>query len=202
MTAQHPDATTVVASFAARHDAEIVRSYLADHGIDSFILADDVHVPLQFTDGARLVVMQSEAEEAYRRLEEADSIPDALAERADWGEDQFDSESEDIDPELAQKAAQRQEVAVATTVGALIVAVLFFIPWRLERTGELIWSPFYRSPLSHTSPFQELGNAHVYYESTQVAFDILFLQVLSIIAIGWITSVLAGTVWSRRREEA
>lgn len=85
MTAQHPDATAVVARFAARHDAEIAKSYLADHGIDAFILADDVHVPLQFTDGARLVVMQSEAEEAYQRLEEADSIPDATFASAVFG---------------------------------------------------------------------------------------------------------------------
>jgi len=201
MTAQRPDAMTVVARFTARHDAEIARSYLADHDIDAFILADNVHVPLQFTDGVRLVVMQGEAEEAYQRLEEADSIPDALAERADWEEDSFNGESEDVDPKLARKAARRQEVAVATTAGALVVAVLFFIPWRVESTGDLVWSPLYRRPFSHTSPFEALRDAQVYYESVQVAFDIFVLQVLSIAAIGWITSVLVGTVWSRPREE-
>lgn len=198
MTAQHSDAQAVVARFAARHEAEIARSYLADHGIEAFILGDDAHAPLAFADSVRLVVMQREAEEACRRLEEVASISDALAEGADWGEDQFGREPEDIDPKQAKKAGQRRELAVATTACALIVAVLSFIPWRLEHTGELVWSPFYRGPFPHTTLF----DAHMQSESAQIAFGIFVLQMLSIIAVGWTTSVLVGTVWSRDRGES
>jgi hypothetical protein len=41
--------TTVLASFASRHDAEIAAARLESDGIESFIAADDVHPPLQMT---------------------------------------------------------------------------------------------------------------------------------------------------------
>lgn len=60
---------------------------LADNGIDSFIVADDVHVPLQLTEGARLSVMESEVPAAYEALERAGLLPESIAEDMDPEED-------------------------------------------------------------------------------------------------------------------
>jgi hypothetical protein len=74
MTGRTSEDTTVVATFASRHDAEIAASILHEHGIDSFIAADDVHPPLQLTEGSRLMVMASQAQEATEILE-GDPLP-------------------------------------------------------------------------------------------------------------------------------
>lgn len=40
----------------------------------------------------------------------------------------------------------RQRGIAGTLAIALIVAALFYIPWRIESTGDLAWAPFYRNP--------------------------------------------------------
>lgn len=70
--------TAVVATYPARHYAEMAKDFLADNGIDAFTTGDDVHVPLQFTEGVRLFVMESRAKEAYEALENAGMLPDSI----------------------------------------------------------------------------------------------------------------------------
>ena len=60
--------TRVVATYSARHDAEVAKSYLEDVGIASFVVADDVHPPIQLTGGVRLFVMSGEADHAREAL--------------------------------------------------------------------------------------------------------------------------------------
>ena len=79
MNTDSNDATTVVATYPARHYAEMAKDFLADHDIVASVVADDVHVPLQLTEGVRLLVMQSQAEEAHRALEEAGLSPQRIA---------------------------------------------------------------------------------------------------------------------------
>ena len=79
--------TEVVATYPARHYAEMAKDFLSDNGIDSFIVADDVHVPLQLTEGARLRVMASKVPTAYEALERAGLLPESIAEGTDSGED-------------------------------------------------------------------------------------------------------------------
>jgi hypothetical protein len=56
----------------------MARDFLSDHNIESFVVADDVHVPLQLVEGARLHVMQSQAENARAALEDARLLPGGL----------------------------------------------------------------------------------------------------------------------------
>lgn len=56
--------TAVLATYPSRHQADVAASVLVDRGIDAHVVADDVHPPLQMTEGARLVVMADTAEEA------------------------------------------------------------------------------------------------------------------------------------------
>ena len=83
--------TTILATYAARHEAEVAKSFLADQGIDAFIVADDVHVSLQYSDGARVVVLERRAEEAYQALSEADLLPESFV-AAEGPEDAEDEE--------------------------------------------------------------------------------------------------------------
>ena len=86
------DNTTVVATYPARHYAEMAKSYLADHDIDAFVIADDVHVPLQLTEGARLVVMQGRAQAAHDALADANLLPDSIAAEDDVQDEQGDAD--------------------------------------------------------------------------------------------------------------
>ena len=79
--------TAVVATYPARHYAEMAKDFLADNGIDALIVADDVHVPLQLTEGARLRVMESKAPTAYEALKRAGLLPESIAEDMDSGDD-------------------------------------------------------------------------------------------------------------------
>lgn len=71
--------TAVVATYPARHYAEMARDFLADNNIDAFVIADDVHVPLQLTEGARLLVMEAQAEAAYDALADAGLLPESIS---------------------------------------------------------------------------------------------------------------------------
>jgi hypothetical protein len=58
-----------------RHDAEVAKSFLEDQGISSFVAADDVHVPLQLSEGARLHVMSTRSDAALEALTDANMLP-------------------------------------------------------------------------------------------------------------------------------
>lgn len=79
MAIRDTDRTTVVALYPARHYADMARDALADAGIEAFVVADDVHVPLQLTEGAKLVVLERQAEAALAALTEANLLPDTIA---------------------------------------------------------------------------------------------------------------------------
>ncbi len=66
--------TAVVATYSNRHDAEVARSFLEDQGVASFITADDVHPPLQLTEGVKLRVMSKEAQSARKALADAEML--------------------------------------------------------------------------------------------------------------------------------
>ena len=42
---------------------------------------------------------------------------------------------------------QTQRGIAGTFAIALIVAALFYVPWRIESNGKLAWAPFYRNPV-------------------------------------------------------
>lgn len=188
--------TTIVAMYSTRHDAEIAKSFLEDHGIDAFVVADDVHVPLQVTEGARLIVMQSKAERAHEALADVRLLPDSFAEPEYLIDENLDADAEGTAPLPASSRERRrplkssERATIATLVATLVVVMLFFIPWRIDRNNEIVWAPFYRPPITHTTTFQELGGARVNYEKGEVAYDILLLQVLGVLAVGLASSLL------------
>ena len=69
------DTTVVLAVYYARHFADMARDHLAAGGITAYVSADDVHVPLQLVEGARLIVLERDAEAARASLSEASLLP-------------------------------------------------------------------------------------------------------------------------------
>lgn len=61
--------TIIVATYANRQDAEMAKAQLAEHEIESLIIADDTHPSFQLTEGVKLCVLEGVAEEACRILE-------------------------------------------------------------------------------------------------------------------------------------
>jgi hypothetical protein len=71
--------SAVVATYPARHYADLAKNYLEDKNIESLVAADDVHVTLQLTEGVRLFVLEHDAQAAYDALAEAKLLPDTIA---------------------------------------------------------------------------------------------------------------------------
>ena len=213
--------TVVVATYSTRHDAEMAKSILEDNGISAFVVADDVHVPLQLTEGVRLIVLQSQVRRASEALEDlgltphtvradgeklsdaaeridrpakSSADPDNLFPDQDYLSDDYETGVNSPTPsspdERRRSLQPRERAIVASTIAALLVVVLFFVPWRVEPNDEIVWAPFYRSPITHTTTFEEPGVTRINYEAGEVAFGILLLQVLGVVAVGGISFVL------------
>ena len=114
--------TIVVAVYSNRHDAEVAKSFLEDQGIYSFVTADDVHVQLQLTDGARLHVMSDRAETALERLKDADMLtPDRQ-----YGQQESDGTADDLVDRTPGTVSRPFMVSFVILVLALIVAMVLF----------------------------------------------------------------------------
>ena len=46
---------------------------------------------------------------------------------------------------------EKQRAVAGTVAIALLVVALFYVPWRVESTGDLKWAPFYRNPVVERS---------------------------------------------------
>jgi len=77
-----------------------------------------------------------------------------------------------------------ERAVAASTMAAILVVLLFFVPWRIEPNNKIVWAPFYRSPITSTTTFEESGRTGVTYEEGEIAVGILLLQVLGVVAVG------------------
>ena len=42
---------------------------------------------------------------------------------------------------------EKQRAVAGTVAIAFLVAAFFYVPWRIESSGDLTWAPFYRNPV-------------------------------------------------------
>jgi hypothetical protein len=91
---------------------------------------------------------------------------------------------------------QIQRSIAGTTVIALIVAALFYIPWRVEVTGDLTWAPFYRNPIMGRS--SRITGA---IETRLVELKGRPVWALYAVQLALIGSVGAGIYWHAREEK-
>lgn len=93
----------------------------------------------------------------------------------------------------------RQRTVVGIVAVALIIAALFFVPWRTAPEGEVAWAPVYRSPISQVRSYaSELHDTDLRYGEGHVAFGLLVLELAGIGLLGWGAYVLSADA----REEA
>lgn len=88
-----------------------------------------------------------------------------------------------------------QRGVVGTTVIALFVAALFYVPWRIESSGDLQWAPFYRNPAVGRSTMTDYGIESRYIELK--GRPIVGLYLLQLAAIGGIGFVAFRAVRDR-----
>lgn len=91
---------------------------------------------------------------------------------------------------------QKQRAIAGTVTIALIVAAMFYIPWRIESSGNLTWAPFYRNPV--------VGKSFRITESIETRFTRLKgrrLWGVYAFQLALIGSVGAGVYWYARDKE-
>jgi hypothetical protein len=86
----------------------------------------------------------------------------------------------------------RQRTVLATSVVALLVGALFFVPWQREDSDEIYWSPFYRAPITVEST---LRGSVAYNELSRVKgrpmFILYVVQLAGIAGTGLVAFRLA-----------
>lgn len=80
---------------------------------------------------------------------------------------------------------ERQRTVLGVAVIALIVVILFFVPWRIESTDEIKWAPAYRQPVASVRSYKsDLHDTHFAYEDGEIALGVFALQILGIGLVG------------------
>ncbi len=75
----------------------------------------------------------------------------------------------------------RQRTVLATSIVALLVGALFFVPWQREDSDEIHWAPFYRAPITVEST---LRGTTAYNELARVkGRPMFFLYVIQLAGI-------------------
>ena len=142
--------------------------------------------------------MQHQAEEAVNALSEVDLGPESLTSMLDYSGAEDDpelmSQEGHLDVHRSAFPGLDRRAVIATTAAMLVLVLLFFIPWRVEGSSEVMWAPIYRPPVKFITTFQEMGGFRGSYQTGEVALDILLLQLVGISALGWVGSVMAGAM--------
>jgi hypothetical protein len=88
---------------------------------------------------------------------------------------------------------QLQTGILGTAVVALLVAGLFFIPWRVDETNELAWAPFYRNPVEFEAAYMDGRTRSVFRQvKGRRAWAVYTLQFVLIGGSGWIAFAAAA----------
>lgn len=87
----------------------------------------------------------------------------------------------------------KQNLVFAVTTVALLVAALFYIPWRIEPSGTLRWAPAYRPPMMYTVTYEDdVAISRYVYNEGRIAFGVLAFQLLCIGGAGALLYIAAG----------
>lgn len=90
----------------------------------------------------------------------------------------------------------RQRGIAGTVAIALIVAALFYVPWRIESTDDLTWAPFYRNPVMGRSTLitDTIETRYAHLKGRPV-WGLYFIQLASIGIVG------TGIFWMARDKD-
>lgn len=86
---------------------------------------------------------------------------------------------------------QRTVLGVATV--ALIIAIIFFVPWRVESMHAVKWAPIYRAPITYYPSFENNRIVDRYiYENGHIAAGLYVLEILVIIVVGGVAYTISA----------
>ncbi len=81
---------------------------------------------------------------------------------------------------------EKQRAIAGTVAIAFLVAALFYVPWRIESSGDLTWAPFYRNPvMGRSTLIEETVDTQFVRLKGQPVWEIYVLQLAAIAAAGF-----------------
>lgn len=115
--------TEIVATYPSRQDAEVAKARLEERAVEAVIVADDVHPPLQLTEGVKLRVLEGMVDRARRILAERSATADGETGTFGSSKDAHEEES----PNLTFGAGGFVQATAWTYVAAFLFMVAIIL---------------------------------------------------------------------------
>lgn len=88
---------------------------------------------------------------------------------------------------------EQQRTVCAIGVVALILAAIFFVPWRVESSGDIEWGPVFRQPVTYSQTYAtDQPGARYAYDDAHIHVGYLLFELLAIGAVSVTGYVLAS----------
>lgn len=87
----------------------------------------------------------------------------------------------------------KKRTVLGVGVVTVILAAMFFVPWRIESSDELKWSPIYRQPVTYSQTYETRSpGARYAYDEARIDVGFFLLEILAIGAASATGYVLAS----------
>lgn len=87
----------------------------------------------------------------------------------------------------------QQRTVCAIGVVVILLGAIFFVPWRVESSGEIEWGPVYRQPVTYSQTYAtERPGARYAYDDAHIHIGYLLFELLAIGAVCAAGYVLAA----------
>jgi hypothetical protein len=88
-----------------------------------------------------------------------------------------------------------QRTVCAIGAATMVLAVMFFVPWRLHSTNEIEWGALFRQPMSYAQSYAtDEPGARIYTQDADIHTSYLLIEILAIGAVSLAGYLLAGRV--------
>ena len=96
---------------------------------------------------------------------------------------------------------EKQRTVLATFAAAMLLAVMFFVPWRLASSEEIRWAPLYRPPVTHSLTYEtDLPGSRYTYPEAEIALGIYILEIVGIGLAGWVAFTVSSSTQKEEME--
>jgi len=86
-----------------------------------------------------------------------------------------------------------QNAVLGVTVVAFIIALVFFVPWRVESTDAIQWAPIYRRPIIQSQSYRpDMAVDRYMYANGHIATGVYVLEIVLIVVSGVIGYVICS----------
>jgi hypothetical protein len=88
--------------------------------------------------------------------------------------------------------SEARNTAISVVVVAIMIAAIFFVPHRIELTGDIAWSPLYRGPLEYQAFDTGASESAVITAlDSHISWGWYIAELVALALVGWITIQVA-----------